>query len=72
MESLALIVSIIILGRIAFVSLCVALVITYLKHRFVDGLLQARPGIPSSPWFTLGLIFVFLGLVLHFLTFWGN
>lgn len=70
MESLVLIASIIILGRIAYTALCVALVITYLHHRFVDGLLQARPGIPSSPWFILGLIFAALGLVLHFLTFW--
>lgn len=72
MESLALIASIIVLGRIAYTALCVALIISFLHHRFFDGVLQARPGIPSSPWFTLGLIIAVVGLVLHFLTFWGK
>lgn len=67
MESLALIVSIIILGRIAFVALCVALTIYYLKWLFVDGLLQRRPlGLPKSSLFRFGLFFALtiLGLVI--------
>lgn len=57
MESLALLVSVIVLGRIAFVSLCVALTIYTLHYRYVDGLLQTRPGLPSSPIYVSGLIF---------------
>jgi hypothetical protein len=64
MESLALIVSLIVLGRIAYVALCVALVVTFIHHRYVDGILQARPGMPQSPWFVVGLCVLSLGPVL--------
>lgn len=65
MESLALIASVIILGRIAYVSLCVSLVITFLHHRYIDGFLQVRAGLPHNPWFYLGLGVVTLGMVFH-------
>jgi hypothetical protein len=68
MESLALIVSLIILGRIAYVALCVALVVTFIHHRYVDGILQARPGMPQSPWFVVGLCVAAPGMVLHLLS----
>jgi mannose/fructose/N-acetylgalactosamine-specific phosphotransferase system component IIC len=64
MESLALIVSLIILGRIAYVALCVALVVTFIDYRYVDGILQAQPGMPQSPWFVAGLCVVQLGSAL--------
>jgi hypothetical protein len=64
MESLARLVVLIVLGRIAFVALCVALVITALDHRFVDGFLQTRPGLPSSPFWWVGLVVAAAGLVL--------
>lgn len=67
MESLALLVTIIVLGRIAYVALCVALVVTFIHHRFVDGLLQARPGLPPSAWFRLGLAVAMGGAVLQVL-----
>lgn len=70
MESLALIASIIILGRIAYVALCIALVITYLNHRFVDGFLQARPGLPPNPLFYFGLGAAGLGMIFHAMIFW--
>lgn len=70
MESLALIASIIVLGRIAYVALCVALVVTLLDYHFADGFLQARPGLPPSPWFALGMGFVALGLAMHGAMFW--
>lgn len=68
MESLALLVSLIILGRIAHVTLCVALVVAWLHHRYVDGLLQARPGLPESPWFACGACIAVLGMALHLLS----
>lgn len=70
MESLALLVSLIVLGRVAYVALCVALVVAFLHYRLVDGLLQARPGLPPDPWFIAGLGVAVLGLMLHGAMFW--
>lgn len=69
MESLALIAACIVLGRMAYVSLCVALVVAAMHHRYVDGLLQARPGLPPSPWFVIGLVVVVIGAALHIAVF---
>lgn len=63
MESLALLVSIIVLLRVTFVSLCVALTIYYLNWTFVDGVLQRRTGLPTSLVFQFGLFFA-LGVLL--------
>lgn len=68
MESLALIASLIVLGRIAYVALCVALVVAWLHHHYVDAVLQARPGLPASPWFTCGICVAVLGMALHLLS----
>jgi mannose/fructose/N-acetylgalactosamine-specific phosphotransferase system component IIC len=68
MESFARLVVLIALARIAFVALCVTLVITALDHRFVDGLLQARPGLPDSPLWWAGLVVAAVGLALHLAT----
>jgi hypothetical protein len=64
MESLALIVSLIVLGRIAYVSLWFALIIYFIDYKFVDGILQTRPGIPTNLWFLSGLVFAAIGLVI--------
>jgi uncharacterized membrane protein len=66
MESLALLVTLIVLGRIAFVSLCVALVIYYLNWKYVDGILQARSGFPTHPLFIFSLMFV-IGILITLL-----
>jgi len=62
MESLALIVSFIVLGRMAFVSLCVALAIVAIHHHFVDGVLQTR-GLPTDPVWWIGFVFVIVILL---------
>jgi len=62
MESLARLVALLLLARVAFVALCVALTVVAIDHRFADGLLQARPGLPTSPWWWAGLGFA--GLVM--------
>ena len=69
MESLARAVAVLLLLRAAYVALCVALTIALIRHRFMDGLLQARDGFPSSPWFWAGLAVVVLGGVLHVASF---
>jgi hypothetical protein len=63
MESLALVVSLIVLGRIAYVSLWFALIIYFIDYKFVDGVLQTRPGMPTNLWFLSGLVFAVIGLV---------
>lgn len=69
MESLARVVALLLLLRAAYVALCVALVIAMARHRFVDGVLQARDGFPSSPWFWAGLVVAVLGGALHVVAF---
>lgn len=69
MESLARAVACIVLARMAYVSLCVALVIAALHHRYADGVLQVRDGLPHSPWFAAGLVVVVIGAVLHLAAF---
>lgn len=65
MESLALFAIIIVLGRILYVSLWVALIVYFIDYKFVDGILQTRPGIPTSPFFLIGLFIAVLFLVLY-------
>lgn len=64
MESLALLVTVIVLARIAFVALCTALVIYTLHWRFVDGLLQTQPGLPPSPVYRASLMFAVVTCIL--------
>jgi hypothetical protein len=60
MESLALLVTLIVFGRIAFVALCIALVLVALHHHFADGVLQARQGLPDSPFWWVGFVIAVL------------
>ena len=55
LESLARLVALLLLARVAFVALCVALTVVALDHRFADGLLQTRPGLPTSPIWWAGM-----------------
>jgi len=55
-------VALVMLARMAFVALYFALTVVAINHCFADGLLQARPGLPESAWWWVGLGFA--GLVL--------
>ena len=67
MESLARLVALIVLGRVLWVALCVALTISAIAHHFADGVLQTR-GLPPSPLWWAGLAIAVAGLLLHLLT----